>query len=203
MRLRVTAKRVRREGINLSGSDKMARVLTRRPYPPGVHGPKGGSRQTDYGKQLREKQRAKLVFGIMERQFRNYFEKAVSARGNSGEALVQMLELRLDNVLFRAGFAKTRAAARQIISHKHVEVNGRTVDVSSFQVRPNEVVRIRENKRGKGLWKSFEETAAKTEVPSWISADRKSLEAKITSKPVGDELKQLFDPKLIIEFYSR
>jgi small subunit ribosomal protein S4 len=203
MRLRVTAKRVRREGINLDGRDKMARVLQRRPYPPGVHGPTGHSRTTDYGKQLREKQRAKLVFGVMERQFRNYFEKAVRAKGNSGERLVQMLESRLDNALFRAGFAKTRAAARQMISHKHVEVNGKTVNVASYQVRAGEVIRIRQTKREKGLWKSFGENAAPVETPSWIVADAKNLEAKITGVPQGEELKQVFDPKLIIEFYSR
>jgi small subunit ribosomal protein S4 len=203
MRLRVTAKRVRREGINLDGRDKMARVLTKRPYAPGVHGPTGNTRMTDYGKQLREKQRAKLVFGVMERQFRNYFDKAVRAKGNSGEALVQMLEMRLDNVMFRAGLAKTRAAARQAISHKHVEVNGKIVNVASYQVRIGEVVKIRENKKGKGLWKSFAENMPKVEVPSWISANPKDLEAKITSKPQGEELKQLFDTKLIIEFYSR
>ncbi|MFA5936195.1 MAG: 30S ribosomal protein S4 [Patescibacteria group bacterium] len=203
MRLRVTAKRVRREGINLDGRDKMARVLQKRPYPPGVHGPTGNGRQTDYGKQLREKQRAKLVFGVMERQFRNYFEKAVGMKGDSGQALVQMLEMRLDNALFRAGFAKTRAAARQAISHKHVEVNGKIVNVASYQVRPGEVIKIRNTKREKGLWKAMAENMPKVEVPSWISADPKEMEAKITSKPAGEELKQLFDTKLIIEFYSR
>ncbi len=203
MRLRVTAKRVRREGMNLDGRDKMARVLTKRPYAPGVHGPTGNSRMTDYGKQLREKQRAKLVFGVMERQFRNYFEKAVRTKGNSGDALVQLLEMRLDNVLFRAGFAKTRAAARQIISHKHVDVNGKTVNVASYSVRVGDIVKIRESKKGKGIWKSFAENAPKVEVPSWISANPSDLEVKITSKPQGEELKQLFDTKLIIEFYSR
>lgn len=203
MRLRVTAKRVRREGINLDGRDKMARVLSKRPYAPGVHGPTGNTRMTDYGKQLREKQRAKLVFGVMERQFRKYFEKAVRSKGNSGQALVQMLELRLDNAIFRAGLAKTRAAARQMISHKHVEVNGITVNVASYQVRPGEVIKIRDAKREKGLWKAFAENAPTVEVPSWIAADVKNLTAKITSKPEGDELKQVFDPKLIIEFYSR
>ncbi|MEO5928210.1 MAG: 30S ribosomal protein S4 [Patescibacteria group bacterium] len=203
MRLRVTAKRVRREGINLDGRDKMARVLAKRPYAPGVHGPNGNTRMTDYGKQLREKQRAKLVFGVMERQFRKYFEKAVSSKGNSGQALVQMLELRLDNVLFRAGLAKTRAAGRQMVSHKHVEVNGKTVNVASYQVRPGEVIKIRDTKRNKGPWKAFAENAPVVEVPSWISAEPKNLTAKITSKPEGDELKHVFDPKLIIEFYSR
>lgn len=189
--------------MNLDGRDKMARVLTKRPYAPGVHGPTGNSRMTDYGKQLREKQRAKLVFGVMERQFRNYFEKAVRTKGNSGEALVQLLEMRLDNVLFRAGLAKTRAAARQIISHKHVEVNGKTVNVASYNVRVGDIVKIRESKKGKGIWKSFAENAPKVEVPSWISANPSDLEVKITSKPQGEELKQLFDTKLIIEFYSR
>ncbi len=203
MKNKVTAKRVRREGVNLDGRDKMARILSRRPYAPGVHGPTSRTRTTDYGKQLREKQRAKLVFGIMEKQFRNYFDKATEMKGDTGENLVRLLELRLDNAIFRAGFAKTRAAARQIVSHAHVDVNGEKVDIPSYQVRPGEVISIRTGKKEKKQWKNFTELVQKVETPSWITTDLKELSAKVVSVPAGEELKHVFDPKPIVEFYSR
>lgn len=203
MRLRVTAKRVRREGLNLDGREKMARILERRPYGPGVHGPTSRTRQTDYGKQLREKQRAKLVFGVAERQFSNYFEKATNMKGDTAANLVRLLELRLDNAVYRAGFAKTRAAARQLVSHAHVDVNGKKVTIASYSVKPGDIISIRQGKREKKIWKSFAEASTKTESPSWITADMKELTAKVTSLPAGEELKQVFEPQLIIEFYSR
>lgn len=203
MRLRVTAKRVRREGLNLDGRDKMARILARRPYGPGAHGPTSRTRQTDYGKQLREKQRAKLVYGIMERQFRNYFDKSTKMKGDTGENLVRLLELRLDNAVFRAGLAKTRASARQIVGHDHVDVNGKHVNIPSYQVKPGDIITIRANKKEKKNWKTFVEAAVKAETPSWITSDLKELTVKVTSVPAGEELKQIFDPKIIVEFYSR
>ena len=203
MRLRITAKRVRREGLNLNGTEKMARILAKRPYAPGVHGPTGRTRTTDFGKQLREKQRAKLVYGVMEKQFRNTFDKATKMKGDTGENLVRLLELRLDNVVFRAGFAKTRAAARQIVSHVHVDVNGKSVNIPSYMVKPGDVVSIRPSKRTHKIWKAFLESNPKVEPLSWITSDLKDLTAKVTSVPAGDELKQIFDPKPIVEFYSR
>lgn len=203
MRLRVTAKRVRREGVNLDGREKMARILAKRPYGPGVHGPTSRTRMTDYGKQLREKQRAKLVYGVMERQFRKYFDACTKMKGDTGENLVRLLELRLDNVVFRAGFAKTRAAARQSVSHNHVSVNGKPVNIPSYQVKVGDVVAIRPSKKEKKQWKAFIEATPAVETPSWITSDPKDLSAKVTSIPAGDELKQVFDPKLIVEFYSR
>lgn len=203
MKPRITAKRVRRENINLSGTDKMARILSKRPYPPGVHGPKGQGRMSDYGKQLREKQRAKLVFGLQERQFRSLFEKATSMKGDTGENFVRMLESRLDNAVYRAGFAKTRAAARQLVSHAHIDVDGQKVNIPSFQIKPGSVISVRATKRGKGYWKAFAEATKSVTNPSWIHTDLKELTAKVASLPSGDELKQPFDPKLIVEFYSR
>lgn len=203
MRLRITAKRVRREGINLDGREKMARILAKRPYAPGVHGPTGRVRMTDYGKQLREKQRAKLVYGVMERQFRKTFEKATQMKGDTGENLVRLLELRLDNAMFRAGFAKTRAGARQLVSHAHVNVNNKKVTIPSYQVKPGDILSVSENKREKKQWKAFAENVAQSETPSWITANLQALEAKVTSVPAGDDLKQVFDPKPIVEFYSR
>lgn len=203
MRLRITAKRVRREGVNLDGRDKMSRILERRPYAPGAHGPTSRTRQTDYGKQLRNKQRAKLIYGVAEKQFRNYFDKATNMKGDTGENLVALLELRLDNAVFRAGFSKTRAAARQLVSHAHITVNGKRVDVASFSVKPGDIVAVKESKRENKIWKNFLETVTKVEPPSWITTDLKNLSAKIVSVPAGEELKQVFTPQNIVEFYSR
>ncbi len=201
--LKILAKHSRREGIPLSESTSHARALARRPFPPGVHGPTASNRITDYGKQLREKQKAKRMYGLNERQFRNLFQSAVSKRGNSGETLIQSLELRLDNVVFRAGFAKTRAAARQAVSHAHFLVNGKKLNVPSYRVRVGDLVTLRENKRNKGLWKDIQEVLTKKEMPSWISMQGQEYTAKVTSLPMGQELQQPFDPKLIVEFYSR
>lgn len=203
MRIKVTAKMSRREGIALSDRLSHAKALQRRPYPPGVHGPNGFSRTTDYGKQLREKQRAKRMYGLNERQFSNLFAEAVAAKGNSSETLIQLLERRLDNVVYRAGFVKTRAAARQAVGHAHFNVNGKKVNVPSYRVRPGEVISLRENKRGKGLWKGVEEEMAKKEAKSWLAVNAKEASVKITSIPTGPELQEPFEPKLIVEFYSR
>ncbi len=204
MRLRISAKHSRREGQVLTDKASHARALARRPYAPGVHGPDAGhSRQTDYGKQLREKQKAKRLYGLAERQFSNLYKEASKRKGNTEEALVQLLELRLDNTVYRAGFAKTRAAARQAVGHAHFEINGHKVNIPSYRVKAGDVIKIRSNKQAKGLWKDVSDQLAKKEVPSWISLQAGELSAKITSVPSGEELRQPFDPKLIIEFYSR
>jgi len=204
MRLKVTAKMSRREGQALSDRPSHARALARRPYTPGVHGPTSRGRQTDYGKQLREKQKAKRLYGLMERQFSNLFAEATRRRGNTGETLVRFLETRLDNVVYRAGFAKTRAQARQAVNHAHFNVNGHKVNIPSYRVRPGDVIVLRENKRQKGLWKTLGETLAnRKETPSWLSLNPSDFSVKVTSLPAGEELHQPFDTKLIVEFYSR
>ncbi len=204
MRMKITAKHSRREGIALTDKASHARALARRPFPPGVHGPvKGYGRMTDYGKQLREKQKAKRLYGLAERQFYNLFLEASKRKGDTEEALVQFLETRLDNAVYRAGFAKTRAAARQAVGHAHFNVNGKKVNIPSYRVRPGDIIALRTTKQGKGLWQNIAEQLSKKEVPSWISLQTADTSAKITSVPSGAELKQPFDPKLIIEFYSR
>ncbi len=187
--------------MSLCGREKCA--YKRRPYAPGVHGPTGRSRPTDYGKQLREKQKAKRLYGLGERQFRNLFEAATKKRGNTGEMLVVALETRLDNAVFRAGFAKNRAAARQLVGHAHFDVNGRKVNIPSYAVRPGDIIRVRDTKRNKGPWKNLVESMKTHQPVSWIAADAKEMAAKITGKPTGEELKQPFDPRMIVEFYSR
>ena len=177
--------------------------VSRRPFKPGMHGPTSRTRPTPYGIQLREKQKAKNTYGILETQFENYFTKATRQVGNSATFLVQMLEMRLDNVVYRLGLAKSRSSARQFVGHGHVRVNGKKVNIPSYQVRPGEVISLTE-KFGKSKLFS-EETArlGKHQAPSWLHLDPAAKSGKVLAKPQGDELKQNFDPKLIVEFYSR
>ncbi|MEK7615022.1 MAG: 30S ribosomal protein S4 [Patescibacteria group bacterium] len=195
-------KRSRRLGIVL-GKEKYAR---RRAYPPGIHGPKQArsrARLSSYGEQLQEKQKAKALYGILERQLRRYFEKASKKKGNTAEAFVQSLETRLDNVVFRLGFAKTRPQARQMVNHGFLLVNGKKVDIASFEVSVGDEIRFKENKKEKTIVKQIPEAMASNKMPAWLTRDEKLLTGKVTSIPEGDNLDQLFDPTLIVEFYSR
>lgn len=188
----------------LSTSISVAKVMARRPNVPGVHGPKQvRKRLSTYGTQLREKQRAKLLYNLRERQFSRYAQEAVSKTGDTGKFLVQMLELRLENVVFRMGFAKTRQQARQMVSHKFFTVNGRTVNIRSYRVRPGDEISIKETKREKKLMPEILKHAESVLVPSWLLVDLQNGTGKVLSVPEGDELQQPFDPTLIIEFYSR
>lgn len=203
MRPKITAKMARREGMNLDGREKIQRILDKKPYPPGMHGQSRRPRLTDYGKQLREKQRAKLVFGVSERQFSNYFEKAKKKKGDTAEFLTQLLETRLDNVVYRAGFAKTRAAARQLVSHSNFDLNGRKANIPSIQVEIGDLIKVRESKKNNKYWQSWTENIKRVVSPSWIGVNADDFSIKILSLPAAEELKQQFDPKLIVEFYSR
>lgn len=204
MKTRITAKVARREGVNLDGREKIDRILQRRAYAPGAHGPTSRGRQTDYGKQLREKQKAKRMYGLTEKQFSNVFAEVTKKKGDTGRMLVLLLESRLDNVVYRAGFAKTRAAARQMVNHAHFNVNGTKVNIPSFRTKPGDVIIVRDNKRNKGPWKTIAETMKNHEAQSWLSADPSAMSIKITGTPTDEELKkQPFDSKLIVEFYSR
>lgn len=196
------AKRSRRLGITL-GKEKYVR---RRSYPPGVHGPKqasGRSRLSSYGEQLKEKQKAKAIYGVLERQFANYFEKASRSGGNTAVHLVQYLELRLDNVVYRLGWAKTRRQARQMVSHGFVLVNSTQVDIPSFSASVGDVISIKPSKLETGLVKNIPDAMKASTLPAWMARDEKALTGKVTSIPEGEDLKQDFDPTLIVEFYSR
>ncbi|MBI4714082.1 30S ribosomal protein S4 [Candidatus Uhrbacteria bacterium] len=195
-------KRSRRLGVVL-GKEKAAR---RRNYPPGIHGPKQArsrARLSSYGEQLQEKQKAKALYGILERQLRKTFKKANRKKGNTAETFVQFLELRLDNVVYRLGFAKTRRQARQIVNHGFITVNGKRVDIPSFSVSVGDEIAIKENKKEKGIVKQIPEAILASKLPSWISRDEKFFSGKVTSIPQGEDLDQIFDPTLIVEFYSR
>ena len=160
----------RREGVALSVSTSVLKVMQRRPYSPGVHGSPSArpAKVSVYGQQLREKQKAKRLYGILERQFRNYFTKAAAMEGNTGEHLSRLLESRLDNVVYRLGFAKTRPQARQMVSHAMFAVNGETVNIPSYQVRIGDVVEIRNNKQSKKVFADFTERVKTHTVPGWL-----------------------------------
>lgn len=194
----------RREQVSLCGKEKCA--FKRRPSPPGVHGPAQSMKRprlSSYGIQLREKQKAKRLYNVMERQFRRYFEAATSKKGNTAEFLIQQLETRLDNVVYRLGFAKTRRQARQMVGHGFIAINGKLVDIPSYSVRVGEVITIKDSKKQKGLMAGMSERLAKTQAPRWLSLDAGAVSGKVTSLPEGDDLKSVFDPTLIVEFYSR
>lgn len=176
--------------------------MQRRPYRPGVHGSAGerAPKVSVYGQQLREKQKAKRLYGMMEKQFRNYFKKAQVAKGNTGELLCRLLETRLDNVVFRLGFAKTRPQARQMVSHAMFAVNGEKVNIASYQVRVGDIVEIRQNKADKKVFGDLTERLKTHQTPSWLH--REEMKGKVVSIPAGDDLKEAFDPTLIVEFYS-
>jgi small subunit ribosomal protein S4 len=179
-------------------TDKCA--VERRPYPPGEHG-RGRVRQSEYRQQLREKQRARRYYQLLERQFRNYYQKASRQPGVTGENLLRLLERRLDNVLVRLGFAASRRQARQLIGHGHFQVNGRRVNIPSFQVRPGDVISVKEGSSGAGVIRDATELTAT--VPPWLQADHDSLTAKVLRLPERDEISAPVQEQLIVELYSK
>lgn len=176
--------------------------MQRRPYAPGQHGSPTArpAKSSAYGQQLREKQKAKRLYGVLEKQFRNYFTKAVAMEGNTGENLSRLLETRLDNVVYRLGFAKTRAQARQMVSHCMFSVNGESVNIPSYHVRVNDVVEIRGSKQGKKVFSDLADRMKTYKVPGWLHLEE--MKGKVVSSPAGEDLKEVFDPTLIVEFYS-
>jgi len=191
----------RRFGQPIFGPSK---YLERRAYPPGVHGPKKSRRkQSDYGLGLAEKQKLRYQYGLMEAQFRRMFEKALKKRGVTGETLLQLLETRLDNVVFRIGFATTRPAARQMVTHGHIRVNGRKVSSPSFNVKPGDVVEVRETPATRQLATKSLESAQVRPVPGWINFTREAFKGQVVRIPSRDEIQPIVNEQLIVEFYSR
>jgi small subunit ribosomal protein S4 len=175
-----------------------------RSYPPGMHGPEGKVRLTGYGIQLREKQKAKRLYGVAERQFRNYFRKAARKKGDTTKELMRLLETRLDNVIFRLGFARSRREARTLLSHRHFLVNGRIINIPSRTVLSGDTVEIKPASRESAFFKdTIAARLSKHQTPSWLSLNPEKWQGKVLSMPEGSELEQGFDPKLIIEYYSR
>ena len=169
---------------------------------PGVHGARRG-RLSDYGVQLREKQKVRRIYGILEKQFRNYYSEAARIKGATGENLLQLLERRLDNVVYRMGFGVTRAEARQLVSHKAILVNGQSVNIPSYQVRPGDVLSIREKSANQLRIKNALDVASSRTAVSWVEVDAKKLEGKFNSVPERSDLSQDINENLIVELYSK
>lgn len=179
-------------------------ALVKKKYPPGLHGPKGYPKTSEYGLQLREKQKIKRTYGILERQLKNYFRKAVKTSGNAEENLLKFLEQRLDNIVYRAGFAPSRAAARQIVNHGHIKVNNRRVDIPSFQVKTGDEINLRPtSKIAKKIRENINVNKGKIKSPDWLSLDENQLTIKILRTLNSEELPKSLNGRLIIEFYSR
>ncbi|MBT4277876.1 30S ribosomal protein S4 [Candidatus Falkowbacteria bacterium] len=182
-------------------------AIVKRNYPPGLHGIKNTRRKiSEYGKQLREKQKAKKIYGVLEKVFKKYYEKAISSKGNVSENLINLLEARLDNVVYRSGIASSRKQAKQLVGHGHFFLNKYKTDIPSCQVSIGDIIKIKESKKDKNFFKNLKESLKGKkgqEIPSWINFDKEKMEIKILSNPSISEMDQGFDTKMIIEFYSR
>ncbi|MFL6202516.1 MAG: 30S ribosomal protein S4 [Thermoanaerobaculia bacterium] len=178
-------------------------AVERRNFPPGQHGTRRGRRTLGYGLQLREKQKVKRIYGVLESQFRNYFEEADRRKGITGENLLVMLERRLDNVVYSLGFAASRAQARQLVRHGHVLVDGRKVSIPSYQVKANESVVVKEGSRKNPMIRSSVETARGRGVPEWLELDAENVSGKVLRLPSREDIKLPIQEQLIVELYSR
>lgn len=178
-----------------------SKALERKPYPPGQHGRRRRRRESEYAVQLKEKQKAKYTYGLLERQFHNLFEKAASKRGITGENLLRFLESRLDNTVFRMGFAKTRRQARQFVTHRHVLVNDRLTNIPSYELRPDDVVKVRPKSRRLDV---FQENASRNRRTfPWLEVDREKMLGKFIEMPNREDIPENIREQLIVELYSK
>jgi small subunit ribosomal protein S4 len=195
------AKISRRFGVSLFGPSK---ALERRNFPPGQHGVRAGrKKKSEYAVALGEKQKLRFQYGILEKQFRGYYEEAARRRGVTGEILLQLLETRLDNVCYRAGFGNTRQAARQIVNHGHILVNGRCVDIPSYQVKPGDVIKVGAKPSSQQLVVRMTDLTQSMPSVDWLSVDKDKLEATVSRVPERSDIDPLVNEQLIVELYSR
>ena len=195
---------VRRFGVNIFESPKYDRLLEKRPTPPGMHGLKRKKGKTsEYGRQLNEKQKIKFSYGLTEKQFRGLYEKASTKKGPTGELLLQLLETKLYNVVFRAGFASTRAQARQFVGHGHLTVNGKKVDIPSFQLNIGDKISVRSKKVSQEMATRYIDENNWRDVLSWVSVDRPSMTFELNKLPERSEIPCEADEQLVVELYSK
>ncbi len=197
----------RREGLKLYLKGERCYTekcgVDRRTYAPGQHGQRRRGKPSEYGLQLREKQKARRIYGVLESQFRKYFKEADRRKGITGENLLQILESRLDNVVYRLGFALSRAEARQLVRHGHFDVNGRRVNIPSYQLSPGQVISTRQSSRDKGRFKDLSELLRTQGTVDWLEVDRENLSGKVLRLPTREEIDIPITEHLIIELYSR
>ncbi|MBX6772789.1 MAG: 30S ribosomal protein S4 [Chloroflexi bacterium] len=198
----------RREGIKLflkgerCFTPKCAVDPSRKPYPPGQHAQRR-RKMSEYGLQLREKQKARFIYGILERQFRRHFEEAQRRPGSTGENLLRILEMRLDNVVFRLGFADSRAQARQLVTHGHITVDGRKVDIPSYETKVGQVIGVHPRSRQNAYFTGLQEVLKHRAVPAWLSLDANAMTGRILSAPTRADIDSNIQEHLIVEYYSR
>jgi len=194
------AKKARRLGMAFTAKD--AKILQKRNFAPGVHG-QNRVRMSEYGTQLREKQKAKISYGVMERQFEIYFKHALKQTGVTGDNLLKLLETRLDNIVYRLGFAETRAQARQLVNHGFFEVNGKKVDIASYQTKVGDTIAVRPAKQKKAYMEKIKDKLKNFQTLDWLSLNPAQFSGKVLSSPVVDGLGSEINTQLIVEHYSR
>ena len=200
---RYTGPRVRisrRFGVPIYGPSK---YLERRNYGPGVHGPKSRRKHTDYALGLIEKQKLRYYYGLMERQFRGVYERALKRRGVTGETMLQILETRLDNVVYHLGFGSTRAAARQMVGHGHIKVNGRKVNIPSYSLKVNDTVEVRDTNVSRQIATKGLEISTSRMVPEWLSLNKDAFKGVVMRIPSRDDIQPIANEQAVVEFYSR
>ncbi|MCA9839384.1 MAG: 30S ribosomal protein S4 [Trueperaceae bacterium] len=193
----------RREGVNLSETPKVARYMERHPYAPGQHGQRRRGKRSDYGVRLREKQKLRFYYNVSEKQFANLFAEAVKKEGATGAVFLQLLESRLDNVVFRLGIAHTRRQARQFVSHGHILVNGKRVDIPSYRVLPGDEIAVANASRDNVFIKQNVEAKRRGRTLPWLEFDADNLKGKFLSLPAREDLNVPVNELQIIEYYSR
>jgi small subunit ribosomal protein S4 len=196
----------RREGLKLflKGSRCYSRKCSfeRRSTPPGMNTQRR-RKVSEFGIQLREKQKVRKTYSVLEKQFRNYFEKAEQRKGMTGENLLRMLEMRLDNVVYRMGLARSRAEARQLVTHGHFTVNGRPTNIPSFGTKVGDRIEVRASRRNREYFKTASETVKSAQIPEWVSVDAAKLSGSVLSEPAREQMPMEFNEQLVVEFYSR
>jgi small subunit ribosomal protein S4 len=197
------AKLCRRFGENIFGTNKYDRILGKRKHPAGQHGAMMRRKLSDYGVHLKAKQQLRLTYCLMEKQFKNYFVKAAKAGGVTGDNLMQLLERRLDNVVYRLGFASTRMQARQFVNHGHMMVNGKKVDIPSYLVKAGDIIEVRPKSRGMKMLVEAAERSEVTSPYSWLTVDKENMRGSFDSIPAASEIPVTVDLRLIVEFYSK
>ena len=196
-------KLVRKFGENIFGNPKYDNLLNKKPYTPGQHGPNRRRRLSNYGVQLREKQRIKYLYGVLEKQFRNYFKKALNRDGATGDNLLISLESRLDNTVYRLGFANTRSAARQLVSHKHFLVNNKVVNIPSYDLSEGDVIEVRSKSKKNDIFLNSMRRIKSDNPMSWLTLDKSKLRGAFDKVPTREEISEPLNEQLVVELYSK
>lgn len=177
--------------------------IMKKNYPPGIHGPKGRARQSGYNMQLREKQKAKRIYNLLEKQFQLSFDRAIKQKGDAGENLLKILETRLDNVIYRLGLAVSRSQARTLVSHGHFKINDKKVNIPSYNVKTGDIIKIKDSSRTGKQFLNLADRLKKVEIPGWLNFDIKDFSAKVLHQPAKENFELKVNTQMIVEFYSR